>query len=103
MEDDVFKEVIVTKRGELLNTKCHSRNLLHRVTQKWSLLVFLALHDKVMRFGELRRSIDGISEKMLSKTLQMLENDGFIHKVTYPVIPPHTEYSLTESGRVSTH
>jgi len=98
MKNNIAQELIVTKRGELLNTQCPSRNLLHRITQKWSLLIFLSLHDKTMRFSELRRNIDGISEKMLAKTLQMLEEDGFITKKSYPVIPPHTEYSLTELG-----
>jgi DNA-binding HxlR family transcriptional regulator len=62
-------------------------------------LVLLALKGgETHRFSELRRTINGVSEKMLAQTLQALEQDGFVLRVAYPVVPPHVEYSLTDSG-----
>lgn len=57
-----------------------------------------ALKNKTLRFSDLRRTLSGVSEKMLSQNLQILESDGFINRVSYQVIPPHVEYSLTPIG-----
>jgi DNA-binding HxlR family transcriptional regulator len=87
------------ERGELLNVNCPSRKVLKHITSQWSVLIFIALRDETLRFSELRRKIGGVSEKMLAQTLQQLENDGFIARHSYPVVPPHVEYTLTPLGQ----
>jgi DNA-binding HxlR family transcriptional regulator len=62
-------------------------------------LVLAALADGTLRWGELRRAVDGISEKMLAATLRTFEADGLVHRVAYPEVPPRVEYSLTKRGR----
>ena len=57
------------------------------------------LHEKSMRYGELKKSLSKVTDKMLATQLRELEKDGFINRVVYPVVPPHTEYSLTEKGK----
>ena len=79
--------------------QCPSRTLLAHVTSKWGVLVLLALGVDTMRWSELRRCIEGISEKMLAQTLKTLEADGLIRRVAQPVVPPHVEYNLTEAGQ----
>ena len=61
-------------------------------------MLLVALLAGTHRFSELRRKIGGISEKMLAQTLQVLENDGFVIRTVFPVIPPHVEYELSASG-----
>ena len=73
--------------------------ILDHVTSKWGVLVLLALSDGTHRWGELRRAVDGISEKMLAQTLRTLDADGLVHRDARPAIPPHVEYSLTPLGR----
>jgi DNA-binding HxlR family transcriptional regulator len=77
---------------------CPSRGILEHVTSRWGVLVLAALLDGSHRFSELRRTIGGVSEKMLSQTLRTLERDGFVLREAHPVIPPHVDYSLTELG-----
>lgn len=79
--------------------QCPSRTLLDHVTGKWGVLVLLALGGGTLRWSELRRCIEGISEKMLAQTLKTLEADGLVQRVAQPVVPPHVEYSLTDPGR----
>ena len=87
------------RRGELFSAECPSREVLKHVTSRWGLLVLVALmEDGTLRFSDLRRKIGGVSEKMLAQTLQNLELDGFIDRVSHPVVPPHVEYSLTPLG-----
>ena len=69
------------------------------MTSRWGVLVFIALLSGTHRFSELRRKIGGVSERMLAQTLQWLEADGFVLRVSHPVVPPHVEYSLTPLGR----
>jgi len=88
----------IMRRGEVLSTECPSREILKHVTSQWGVLVLVALMEGTHRFSELRRKIGGVSEKMLAQTLQQLERDGFIRRVSYPVVPPHVEYSLTPLG-----
>ena len=78
---------------------CPSRIVLDHVTSKWGVLVLVALSEGTLRWGELRRRAQGISEKMLAQTLRTLERDGFVHRQAQPVIPPHVDYSLTDRGR----
>lgn len=76
--------------------ECPIRNILSRLSDKWSLLVFHSLaKTSVMRFGELLRAIPDISQKMLTTTLRTLEEDGFVNRKMYAEIPPRVEYSLT--------
>lgn len=77
---------------------CASRIVLEHLTSRWGVLVLAALLDGSQRFGELRRTVGGVSEKMLSQTLRTLERDGFVHREAHPVIPPHVDYSLTTLG-----
>lgn len=90
---------LLTKYPGKFTANCPTRVVLDHVTSRWGVLVIAALTDETLRWGELRRKIDGISEKMLAQTLKTLEQDGFVHREAQPVIPPHVEYSLTSSGR----
>ncbi|MEU6842662.1 helix-turn-helix domain-containing protein [Streptomyces sp. NPDC046716] len=78
---------------------CPQRLVLEHVTSRWGVLVLLALSERSFRFSELRREIGGVSEKMLTQTLQTLERDGIVHRDAKPVIPPRVDYSLTALGR----
>ncbi|SPF05474.1 winged helix-turn-helix transcriptional regulator [Streptomyces sp. MA5143a] len=80
-------------------TMCPQRGALEHITSRWGTLVLIALLDRSYRFGELRREIGRVSEKMLTQTLQTLERDGIVHRDAKPVIPPHVDYSLTPLGR----
>ncbi|MBF7978417.1 MULTISPECIES: helix-turn-helix domain-containing protein [Rahnella] len=86
------------RRGEVLDPNCPSREILRHITSRWGLLILLALSDETLRFSELRRKVGGVSEKMLAQTLQSLEEDGFVDRRSFPVVPPHVEYSLTPLG-----
>ncbi len=66
--------------GQVLSANCPSREILEHLTNKWSVLVLRCLNEGVHRFSELKKRIEGISEKMLAQTLKMLEQDGFIFK-----------------------
>ena len=83
----------------VLPADCPSRIVLDHVTSKWGILVLTALADRTLRWGQLRRVVQGVSEKMLAQTLQTLEADGLVHRRALPVIPPHVEYRLTDLGR----
>lgn len=85
-------------RGELFAAACPSRAVLKHVTSQWGVLILCALLKGTHRFSDLRRKIQGVSEKMLTQTLRALENDGFIDRMSYPVIPPRVEYTLTPLG-----
>ncbi|WP_296261059.1 MULTISPECIES: winged helix-turn-helix transcriptional regulator [unclassified Pseudomonas] len=86
------------RMGEVLARDCPSREILNHVCSRWGVLVLVVLLDGMHRFSELRRKIGGVSEKMLSQTLQSLELDGFVDRRALPVVPPHVEYSLTPMG-----
>jgi DNA-binding HxlR family transcriptional regulator len=75
------------------------REVLNRVGDKWSVQVVALLGDSKKRFSELRRAIEGISQRMLTLTLKGLERDGLITRTVYPTIPPRVEYELTKLGR----
>ena len=78
---------------------CPSRVVMDHVMSKWGLLVLLALSaGEPVRWSELRRRAEGVSEKMLAQTLRTLAADGFVHRDAHPVVPPHVEYSLTPRG-----
>ncbi|MGB8012513.1 MAG: helix-turn-helix domain-containing protein [Terriglobales bacterium] len=75
------------------------REVLNRVGDKWSVLIVQLLADGPKRFSELRHTIEGISQRMLTLTLKGLERDGLATRTVYPTIPPRVEYELTELGR----
>ncbi|MCT9084217.1 winged helix-turn-helix transcriptional regulator [Streptomyces fulvoviolaceus] len=77
---------------------CQVRQILDRIADKWSLLVIALLENRRLRFTELRREIDGISQRMLTVTLRSLERDGLVKRTVYPVVPPRVEYELTPLG-----
>lgn len=77
---------------------CEVRQILDRIADKWSLLVISLLDRDTMRFTELRRSIDGISQRMLTTTLRHLERDGLVRRTVHPVVPPRVDYEVTELG-----
>jgi DNA-binding HxlR family transcriptional regulator len=84
----------------VLPENCPSRTVLDHISSKWGVLVLMALTaEPTLRWSELRRTIEGVSEKMLAQTLRTLEGDGLISRHALPVIPPHVEYSLTPRGR----
>lgn len=83
---------------QVFTENCPTRVVLDHVMSKWGVLVLLALADGTARWGELRRSVAGISEKMLASTLRTLEADGIVSRTAYPEVPPRVEYALTERG-----
>lgn len=86
------------RNGNLFAEQCPSRDVLKHVTSRWGVLILVALQGGTHRFSDLRRKMGGVSEKMLAQTLQWLEADGFVNRKSYPVVPPHVEYSLTPLG-----
>jgi DNA-binding HxlR family transcriptional regulator len=87
------------QRGDLMSAACPSRDVLKHLTSRWGVLVLIALEGHTRRFSELRRTIGGVSERMLAQTLQWLEQDGIVNRVARDVVPPHVEYSLTPLGK----
>jgi DNA-binding HxlR family transcriptional regulator len=105
------KSASVTRREPLANARakppelehtpanCHAHEVLTRIGDKWSVHVIHMLgHAGTLRFNELRRGIEGISQRMLTVTLRGLERDGLIERRIYPEVPPRVEYSLTKLG-----
>jgi DNA-binding HxlR family transcriptional regulator len=78
---------------------CEVRHILERIADKWSLLAIAILDSGPRRFNELRREIDGVSQRMLTVTLRHLERDGLVSRTVFPTVPPQVEYALTEMGR----
>ena len=86
------------RRGDLFAPSCPSREVMKHVTSSWGILVLIALQDGTMRFSELRRRVTGVSERMLAQTLRWLEADRLVVRRAHAVVPPHTDYTLTEIG-----
>jgi len=86
------------ERPAIAPDACLVREVLDRVGDKWSVYVVHMLGNGTMRFSELRRGIDGISQRMLTVTLRGLERDGLITRTVYPVVPPRVDYALTPLG-----
>ncbi|MBW0253494.1 helix-turn-helix domain-containing protein [Cellulomonas sp. PS-H5] len=102
--EDTARTVSGSVLGDLLTdgvlaSACPSRVVLDHVTSKWGVLVLVALSERTLRWGELRRLVEGISEKMLASTLRTLEADGLVLREATPSIPPRVDYSLTPLGR----
>lgn len=87
-----------TLEADVFARNCRSRPVLQNVASRWGALALVALREGPYRFSALRRRVDGISERMLSQTLQALERDGMIHREVQQAIPPRVEYTLTELG-----
>jgi DNA-binding HxlR family transcriptional regulator len=86
-------------RFDVLSAACPTRQVINRIGDRWSLLVLSALEGGTLRFQELRRTVDGVSQKMLTQTLRLLERDGLIRREVFASVPPRVEYSLTPLGR----
>lgn len=84
---------------DVLNQNCESRQALELIADKWTALVVYALVDGPRRHGELRRTVDGISQKMLTQTLCRMEAEGLLERDVLDRAPPHVEYSLTPLGK----
>ncbi len=88
------------KPGYPIETDCRSvGEILSRIGDKWSIMLVMELQGGTRRFSDLRRTLTGISQKILATTLRRLERDGFITRTVYPTVPPKVEYALTELGR----
>lgn len=85
--------------ADVFTRNCPSRETVQDITSRWGLLALGALAEGDYRFGALRRRVDGVSERMLSQTLQRLERDGLVVRTVLEAIPPKVEYSLTDLGR----
>ena len=86
-------------KWDAYNERCPTRMVLDRIADKWTVLIVGALEEKTKRFGELRREVGGVSQKMLTQTLRGLERDGVVVRTVYASVPPKVEYSLTRLGR----
>jgi DNA-binding HxlR family transcriptional regulator len=87
--------------GAGVHSICPIHDLISRLGDKWSVLLLIALaksENRRLRFSELMRAVDGISQRMLSTTLRHLERDGIVTRQVYPEVPPRVEYTLTELG-----
>ncbi|GAB2844381.1 helix-turn-helix domain-containing protein [Actinocorallia aurea] len=77
---------------------CEVRQILDRIADKWSLLVIALLDRRSLRFSELKREIDGVSQRMLTQTLRHLERDGLVSRTVFATVPPRVDYALTPLG-----
>jgi DNA-binding HxlR family transcriptional regulator len=100
--DTTFPDLRGHGGAEAFLQVCKPRVVLDMFTSKWTALVMGALLDGPRRFNELRRVLDGITQKMLSQTLRGLERDGLITRTVYPTIPPRVDYELSDLGRSAT-
>lgn len=91
--------LMIKKEFNVYSDKCPSRNILEAISDKWSILIIGLLSQKIYRFGELKRGVCGISQKMLMQTLQKLEKYGLVARQSFPVLPLKVEYSLTQLGK----
>ncbi len=98
MTDGTSKSPRHTRDTDPDDPECEVRTILDRIADKWSLLVICVLADGTKRFGELRRDIDGISQRMLTLTLRQLEREGLVTRTVFPVVPPRVDYELTALG-----
>lgn len=78
---------------------CPTREVLDRVGDKWSVLVIVLLGQRVHRFNELHRAVEGISQRMLTLTVRALERDGLVSRTVHATVPPRVDYELTDLGR----
>ncbi|KRA84562.1 HxlR family transcriptional regulator [Altererythrobacter sp. Root672] len=86
-------------RWNVYQATCPTRQVLNCISDKWAVLIVGCLLERGRRSGELRRDIEGISQKMLTQTLRALERDGLVHREVFPSVPPRVDYSLTPLGQ----
>src|SRR6201992_1242706 len=86
-------------RYDVVAQSCAPRQVVNRIGDRWSLLVLYALEGGTLRFADLRRTVEGVSQKMLTQTLRLLERHGLVRREVCAGVPPHVEYSLTPLGR----
>jgi DNA-binding HxlR family transcriptional regulator len=87
---------------QVILNECPVTFTLEKMGGRWKPLILYQLQQGVLRYGQLKKSIPGITEKMLVQHLRELEADGLIVRDVKPVVPPHVEYSLTQSGKTLT-
>jgi DNA-binding HxlR family transcriptional regulator len=87
-----------TPPWNVFDSNCPTRQVLDCIADKWTVLIIRRLADGTLRFAQLRRSVDGISQKVLTNTLRTLERDGIVTRRIYASVPPKVEYSLTSLG-----
>lgn len=85
-------------RFNVLAAGCPTRQVIDRIGDKWTLLVLAALGERTVRFSQLRKEIEGVSQKMLTQTLRGMQRDGIVTRTVYPSVPPKVEYALTALG-----
>lgn len=84
--------------GDVRVANCPSRNVIQMLAEKWAMLILDSLRRGPVRFGALRKRIDGVTKKMLTQTLRSLERDGLVSRTVYATAPPSVEYALTPLG-----
>ncbi|MBT9288456.1 winged helix-turn-helix transcriptional regulator [Prosthecodimorpha staleyi] len=84
---------------DVYKKNCPTRLVLDRLADKWALLILIRLGEKPIRFNQLRREIEGVSQKVLSETLRSLERDGLVDRAVFATVPVTVEYSITPLGR----
>ncbi|MFJ7260336.1 winged helix-turn-helix transcriptional regulator [Streptomyces globosus] len=97
----VSKQVKGSAKDEADVTRADSlaREIFTDIANKWALLIIEAVGDRTLRFTELRGRVEGISHKMLTQNLRLLERNGLVERTVHPTVPPRVEYTLTEPGR----
>lgn len=95
----VTTPTVALVRGDPYQADCATRRILDRIGDRWTVLVIGVLGDGDARFSELRRRVDGVSQKMLTQTLRGLERDGLVRRTVYPEVPVRVVYALTDAGR----
>lgn len=95
----VTKEMKQRPAWDVYKVTCPTRQVLDCIADKWAVLVVGLLLGGTRRFGEMRKAIEGVSQKMLTQTLRSLERDGIVSRKVYATVPPKVEYSLTPLGQ----
>jgi DNA-binding HxlR family transcriptional regulator len=86
------------QQWNMMSAACPTRQVLDRIADRWTMLVICALQDGTLRFSELRREVEGVSQKMLTQTLRGLERDGMVQREVIPTVPVTVRYTLTPLG-----
>lgn len=95
-----MKQRILAYRADAISAEnCPIRGIMDRIGSKWSVLLISVLAERPHRFGELRRAVSDISQRMLTQTLRELQQDGLIGRTVHPTTPPTVEYRLTPMGQ----
>ncbi|UBU18156.1 winged helix-turn-helix transcriptional regulator [Nonomuraea gerenzanensis] len=89
----------LSDEADLRRADSLAREIFSDVANKWALLIIEALGERTLRFSELRKEVEGISHKMLTQNLRMLERNGLAERTVYPTVPPRVEYTLTPPGQ----